>query len=55
MLKTANDRRMLSSKCSVCNSEKSRFMKEQEAKGILSTLGLKATLSKIPLFGVILL
>ena len=41
---------MLSSKCAVCSSKKSRFMKEQEAKGILSSLGLKTPLSKIPLF-----
>ena len=40
--------------CIVCNCKKSRFMKEQEAKGILSSLGLKTSLSKIPLFGDIL-
>ena len=43
---------MLSSKCAVCSSKKSRFMKEQErnGKGILSSLGLKTSLSKAPLF-----
>ena len=46
---------MLSSKCAVCSSKKLRFMKEQEAKEILSSLGLKIPLSKIPLFGDILL
>ena len=45
---------MLSSKCAVCSSKKSRFMKKQEAKGILSSLGLKIPLSKILLFGDIL-
>ena len=45
---------MLSSKCVVCGSKKSRIMIEQEAKGILSSLGLKTPLSKIPLFGDIL-
>ena len=45
---------MLLSKCATCGSKKSRFMKEQEAKGILSSLGLKTTLSKIPLLGDIL-
>ena len=45
---------MISSKCAVCDGNKSRFVKKQEAKGILSTLGLKATLNKIPLLGYIL-
>ena len=54
VLKTQDSRTMLLSKCAVCSCKKSRFMKEQEAKGILSSLGLKTSLSKIPLFGVIL-
>ena len=45
---------MLLSKCAVCGSKKSRFMKEQEAKGILSSLSLQTPLSKIPLLGDIL-
>ena len=45
---------MLLSKCAICGSKKSKFMKEQKAKGILSCLGLKTPLSKIPLFGDIL-
>ena len=40
---------MLSSKCAVYSSKKLRFMKEQEAKEILSSLGLKTPLNKIPL------
>ena len=40
-LKTKNGRTMLSSKCAICGSKKSRFMKEQEAKGFLSNIGLK--------------
>ena len=51
VLKTKNGRAMLPSKCAVCSSKKSRFMERQKAKGILSKLGLKAPLSKIPLFG----
>ena len=54
VLKTKNGRSILSSKCAVCGNKKSRFMKEQEAKGILSNLGLKLTLRKIPLLGGIL-
>ena len=38
----------------VCGSKKSRFMKEQEVKGLLSRLGLKTPLSKIPLLSEIL-
>ena len=45
---------MLLSKCMVCNSKKSRFVKEQEASGLLISLGIKAPLSKIPLLGNIL-
>ena len=54
MLKTKNGRTTLLSKFAICNSKKSRFMKEQEAKGLLSSLGLKTPLSKIPLLGDIL-
>ena len=46
--KSNNDKIMLLSKYAVCGSKKSRFMKEQETKGILSSLGLKTPLSKIP-------
>ena len=45
---------MLPSKFGVCDSKKSRFIKQQEASGILSSLGLKTPLSKIPLVGPIL-
>ena len=44
---------MLSSKCAIC-SRKSWFMKEQEAKGLLSSLGIKAPLGNILLLGNIL-
>ena len=54
MLKTENGRRFLLSKCPVCGSEKSRFMKEQKAKGLFSNLGLTTPLSKIPLLDKIL-
>ena len=46
---------MLLSKWAKYGTKKSRFMKEQEAKGILSSLGLKTPLSKISLLGHILL
>ena len=34
--------------CSICGNKKIRFVKKQEAKGILSSLGIKTPLSKIP-------
>ena len=40
---------MLSSKFEVCGSKKPKFIKDQEAGGLLSSLGIKAPLSKIPL------
>ena len=49
IVRTKNNRSVMQSKCSVCEIKKSRFVKEQEAKGLLSNLGIKAPLSKIPL------
>ena len=43
----------MQSKCSVCENKKSRFVKEQDAKGLLSNLGIKTPLSKIPLLNVL--
>ena len=48
LIKTKNGRLNLSSKCAVCGSKKSRFMKEQEVEGLLSNLGINTPLSKIP-------
>ena len=39
----------MQSKCPVCRIKKSRFMKEQEARGLLSNLGIKTLMSKTPL------
>ena len=54
VLKIKSDKTMLSSKCAICGSKKSRFMREQEAKGLLSSFGIKTLLSNIPLLGNIL-
>ena len=51
---TSNGKTMILSKCAVCNSKKSRFIKEQEAKGLLSKLGIKTPLNKIPILSDIL-
>ena len=53
MFRTKNNRLLMQSKCSVCNNKKSRFIKEQDAKGLLSNLGIKTPLSKIPLLNVL--
>ena len=44
---------MLLSKCAVCDSKKSKFIKEQESSGLLISLGITTPLSKIPLVGLI--
>ena len=51
---TSNGKSMILSKCAICGSKKSRFIKNQEAKGLLSKLGIKTPLSKISLFGDVL-
>ena len=52
--KTKSGGTMTLLKCAVCNSKKSRFIKKQEAKGLLSNLGIRTPLSKIPILGDIL-
>ena len=46
---------MVLSKCAICNSKKSRFIKNQEAKGLLGNLGVRTPLSKVPILGDVLL
>ena len=53
MVRTKNNRLLMQSKCSACRIKKSRFVKEQEKKGLLSNLGIKKPLSKIPLLNVL--
>ena len=47
--KTSNGRTMVLTKCAICGSKKSRFIKNQEAKGLLCKLGIKTPLSKVPI------
>ena len=49
----SNGRKTILSKYAICGSKKSRFIKDQEAKGLLSNLG-KTPLSKVPILGDIL-
>ena len=53
MVRTKNNRLLMQSKCTDCRIKKSRFVKEQGAKGLLSNLGIKTALSKIPLLNVL--
>ena len=50
---TSNGKAILS-KCAICGSKKSRFMKNQEAKGLLSNLRIKTPLNKVPILSDIL-
>ena len=52
--KTSNGRTMLLSNYAICGSKKPRFIKNQEAKGLLINLGIRTPLSKVPLLGDIL-
>ena len=51
---TSNGRSMILSKCAICGSKKSKFIKKQEAKELLSSLGIRTPLSKISLLGDVL-
>ena len=51
---TSNGKVMILSKCVICGSKKSKFIKNQQAKGLLSKLGIKTPLSKVPILGDIL-
>ena len=51
---TSNGKTMILSKCAICGSKKSRFIKTQEAKGLLINLGIRTPLSKAPILGDVL-
>ena len=53
MFRTKNNRLLMQSKCSVYKNKKSRFVKEQEGKGLLNNLGINTPFSKIPLLNVL--
>ena len=53
MVRTKNNRLIMQSKCPVCGIKMSRFVKEQEAKDLLSNSGIKTPLSKVPLSNVL--
>ena len=51
---TSNGKTMILSNCAICIAKKSKFIKKQEASGLLNNLGIKTPLSKIPLLGDVL-
>ena len=48
---SSDGRTMVLSKCAICSSKKSIFIENQKAKGLLSNLAIKTTLSKVPILG----
>ena len=55
VLKTKDGKTVILSECAICGSKKSKFIKEQQAKGLLSNLGIRTPLTKIPILGNIAL
>ena len=51
---TSNGRKTILSKCATCGSKKSKFIKNQEAKGLFSNLGVRMPLSEVPILDDIL-
>ena len=48
-----NGKLIMQSKCAKCGNKKSKFVREQHAKGLLNNLGIKTLLNKIPLLNVL--
>ena len=53
IVKNKNNRSMIQTNCTICNSKKSRFIKEKVAKVLLSNLGIKTPLNKVPLLNIL--
>ena len=53
IVRNRQNRLMIQSNCAICGSKKSRFIKEQQAMGILSNLGIKTPLSKVQLLNIL--
>ena len=50
---TKKGRLIMQSNCADCGIRNSRFVKEQEAKGLLNSLGIKTRLSKISMLNIL--
>ena len=53
IVRNRQNKLMIQSNCATCGSRKSRFIKEQQVMGILSNLGIKTPLSKVPLLNIL--
>ena len=53
IVRNRQNRLIIQSNCSICGNKKSRFIKEEKALGILSNLGIKTPLSKVPLLNIL--
>ena len=53
IVRNRQNRLMIQSNCATCDSKKSRFIKEQQAMGILSHIDIKTLLSKVPLLNIL--
>ena len=53
IVRTKNGRLQMRSLCSVCGNKKNKFLKEQEAEGISSSLGIRTPLLKIPRLNIL--
>ena len=53
IVRNKHNRPMIQSNCAICGSKKSRFIKEHQASGLLSNLGIKTPLNKVPLLNIL--
>ena len=53
IVRNRQNRLMIQSNCVTCGSKKSRFIKEKQGMGILSNLGIKTSLSKVPSLNIL--
>ena len=53
LVRNRQNRLVIQSNCATCGSKKSRFIKERQAMRILSNLGIKTPLSKVPLLNIL--
>ena len=53
IVRNRQNRSKIQSNCAVCSSKKSRFIKEHQAIGLLSDLGIKTPLNKVPLVSIL--
>ena len=52
IVRNRQNRSMIESNCTICGSNKSRFIKERQSMGLLSNLGIKTPLNKVPLLNI---